>query len=357
MAFLGKDTHRENSAVVISSRIRLARNLKGRKFANCANTRQITDIYNRCVEGVRASGKMRGARLYNMGSISDYDRDMLLETRAISKELDVVDAAKGAFVSDDGCVSVFINEEDHIRIQVLGGGLTLSTLYKTANALDDDIEKNLEFAFSKDIGYITACPTNTGTGMRASVMLHLPALSINNQIEKVVRGLNQLGMVVRGSNGEGSDSYNAYYQLSNQNTLGVGEAEIIEKIKTFCKKICQFEVDARLKYLEDSPLMLVDKFLRARATLENCKLIDTEEALGHLSVLRLAADMNMLGNSDAVLDALDDLADIVQPMHLESHCGVETADDNERDELRARLLNREIARLPEIKQKTFTKRK
>ena len=344
------DTHKENSAIIISSRIRLARNLAGRRFVSSMDEGQLRKVYAECAGALRKIGKLRGYTLYDMGELSDFDREMLAEGRIISKELEDADKGRGAYVSRSGSTSVFINEEDHIRIQTIDAGLELDSLYKKADAIDDEIEKRLEYAYSDDIGYITSCPTNMGTGMRASVMLHLPALSADLQIEKITRGLNQLGMVVRGANGEGSDSVNAFFQLSNQQTLGISEAEIIEKIKTFCKKICQFEIDARYKALEEDPLAVFDKFLRARATLESCKLIDSEEAVANLSVLRLAADMNFMGNSDGVIEKIDELSEDVLPCHLQNLLDVSAVSER-RDALRARYLNAEVAELPPINTK------
>ena len=341
-------THKLNSAIVISSRIRLARNLVGRKFVASATEKQLLEVFEDCTNAILKTKKMKSATLYNMGEISDFDRAVLSEKRLISKELETCNNAKGAIISKDNKLSAFINEEDHIRIQAIDLGLSLSALYKTANALDNEIEEHLEYAFSSDIGYITSCPTNMGTGMRASVMMHLPALSANYQMEKIVRALNQLGMVVRGANGEGSDSFNAYYQLSNQQTLGISEEDIIKKIKTFCKKICQYEVNARYKIMEDNPLLLVDKFLRARAILENCKLIDTEEALANISALRLAADMNLMGDGDSIIKTLDDISLQIMPSHLQNHLDFFSSSSNKRDALRAEFLNKKISKLPNI---------
>ena len=345
-------SHKENSAIIISSRIRLARNLAGRRFVQAMGSRQLNEVYTVCAAALCKIKKLRGYTLYDMGALTDFDREILAENRIISKELGDADKGRGAYVSRGGGVSVFINEEDHIRIQAIDFGLELDALYKKADAIDDEIEERLEYAYSDDIGYITSCPTNMGTGMRASVMMHLPALSASMQIDKITRALNQLGMVVRGANGEGSDSVNAFFQLSNQQTLGVSEDEIIQKIKTYCKKICQFEIDARYKALEDDPLAVFDKFLRARATLENCKLIDSEEAVANLSVLRLAADMNFMGSSGGVVEKIDELSTDVLPCHLQNLFD-ESAVSERRDVLRARYLNEAVAELPPINTKSI----
>ncbi len=341
--------HKADSAIVISSRIRLARNLAGKKFVASASPAQLSEIYSICTDAISKTKHFKNATLCNMSQMSELEREFLVESRAISKELETVNEGKGAFIAKDGRLSVFINEEDHIRIQAIGVGLSLNSLYKTATLIDDEIEKNLEYAFSDDIGYITSCPTNIGTGLRASVMMHLPALSMNYQIEKIVRGLNQMGMVVRGSNGEGSDSFDGYYQLSNQQTLGVSEEDLLKKIQTFAKKLCQFEIDARYKIFEDNPIVLVDKFLRARAILENCKLIDSDEALANLSTLRLAADMNFMGDGEYVLGILDELSTRLLPSHLRNFINDPSVQSQERDEIRANILNEEISKLPDFR--------
>ena len=346
-----KTEHKANSAIVISSRVRLARNLSGHKFVSSANSKQLADVFAECSNAFATSKKLKSATVLNMASQSAFERELMLENRTISKELDCEDENLGVAVSDDGKCSVFINEEDHIRIQTIDFGLCLSALYKKANMIDDELEKYLEFAFSDDIGYITSCPTNIGTGMRASVMLHLPALSIENQIDKVVRGVNQMGMAIRGANGEGSDSFNAFYQLSNQQTLGMTEEEIVKKIQTFCKKICQFEINARLKLLQEKPIVLLDKFMRARATLENCKLIDSDEALTNISALRLAADMNLMNNSVEIIKKLDKISLDIMPSHLMLRFGVKDMELQERDEIRAKFLNKKISKLPKIEMK------
>lgn len=343
--------HKANSAIVISSRVRLARNLSGHKFVSSANKKQLAEVYAKCAQVLESSKKLAPAKLFNMERELESTRALMVEDRTISKELDSANSNLGAFISVDGSFSVFINEEDHIRIQTIGSGMCLSSLYKKANAIDDELEKKLEFAFSSDIGYITSCPTNIGTGMRASVMLHLPALSIENLIDKVVRGVNQMGMAIRGANGEGSDSFNAFYQLSNQHTLGMTEEEIVKKIQTFCKKICQFEQNARLKLLQENPIVLLDKFMRARATLENCKLIDSDEALTNISALRLAADMNLMKDSAKVIKKLDDISLCILPSHMMIHFGLKESQMQLRDEKRAKYLNEEISRLPKIEMK------
>ncbi len=345
----GPAKNRRNRNIVMMSRIRLARNLSGEKFPNSANERELERIYNRCIKALLKAGKFKGGEVFNMGDLSDFNREMLLENRRVSKELlSEGGAFRGVVVSKDLSAAAMINEEDHLRIQVFAKGNNLSGAWRSINLIDDALEKDLEYAFCQEFGYQTACPTNAGTGMRASLMMHLPALVMAGTMEKVVRGVNQLGMVVRGANGEGSDSYSSIFQLSNQQTLGISESEIIGRITKYGKKISEFETNARIKLSQDNPLALADKFSRARAILENCKLISTAEAMTNLSALRMAADMGFFNLPDA-LKKIDSLMLDIQPSHLQIRFGFFDAAPSERDSLRASYLNSEVRNLGEMK--------
>jgi len=336
-----------NSAIFMMSRIRLARNLAGEKFSNAAGARQLEAIYRKCSDALVKVRRLKDGKVSRMEELTPFARDMLVEDRTVSKELADGGTGKGAFISKDGSAAVMINEEDHLRIQVIARGNALPALWRSVNALDDAIEEHVEYAFSADCGYQTACPTNVGTGMRASLMMHLPALVLTDQMDKIIRGVNQLGMVVRGANGEGSDSFGAIFQLSNQQTLGMTEADIVKKISRFGKKIAEFETNARLKLEQDKPLILADKFSRARAVLESCRMIDTAEAMSCLSNLRLASDMGFLGGAETI-ELIDSLFLDIQPSHLQLRFGIHDASPAERDALRASLLNSQARALPKL---------
>lgn len=336
---------RQNSRIAITSRIRLARNLAGHRFSNSASREEMLEIFHACATALEKVKKFKGGSFFNIAEISGFTRELLLEDRAISRELAENTGAKAVFVSKDKNTSAMINEEDHLRIQMISKGMSLTSIWRSINLLDDAIEERLEFAFSSNYGYLTACPTNVGTGMRASVMLHLPALVISEQMDKIVRGVNQLGMVVRGANGEGSDSYGAFFQLSNQQTLGISEVDIVKKITKFAKLISGFEINARKKLRQDNSIFLEDKIERARATLCACRLIDTAEATTCLSHLRMAVDMGMFDGGDALIDMLDELALKIRPSHLQAEFNSLDCTAPERDKMRAKFLNREISAL------------
>ncbi len=340
--------NKRNSGIIMMSRVRLARNLAGEKFSNAANDSELERVYDKCVQALSKVKKFKDGEISRIGDLSEFNKELLLENRAITKELIAEGGAyRGVAMSKDGDVSAMINEEDHLRIQAFAKGDNLASAWRSINALDNSIERNLEYAFCREFGYQTACPTNVGTGMRASLMMHLPALVMNSNLEKIVRGINLLGMVMRGANGEGSDSYGSIFQLSNQQTLGMSEMDIIKRIIKFGKKIAEFETNARVILSRENPLVLADKFARAKALLENCKLINTAEAMANLSILRLAADMGyMMSNS---LERIDFLMREIQPSHLQIRFGFFDATATERDSMRASFLNCEVPLLGKIK--------
>lgn len=340
--------HKKNSAVIMTSRIRLARNLAGLRFSNAADSADLSRVFEKCAAALAKTRKFKGGTLVKMSEISDFGKGILLEERHATHELVRASEHAGVFISKDGTASAMINEEDHLRIQAVAKGQCLNAIWRVVNAIDDSVEADVEYAFGENIGYLTACPTNVGTGMRASLMMHLPALVISEQIEKIVRGLNQLGMVMRGANGEGSDSYGAFFQLSNQQTLGMSEGDIIKKIIKFGGKLVEFETNARLKLLQQNPIVLVDKFSRSIAILKNCKLIDTAEAISLLSNIRLAADMGFCKNPTSVIESVDAAMLDVQPSHLQQKFNIRESEAGERDAVRASFLNGFADKLPEI---------
>lgn len=340
---------KKNSAIYISSRIRLARNLAHTRFVNSADDNLLEDIRSKCADALAKVQKFKGGKFYAMETLESSQRHMLEEKHWASKELADAGVSKmGLYVSKDETCSAMINEEDHLRFQSISSGLSLGKIWRTINSVDTSAERFLEYAFSPEYGYLTACPTNVGTGMRASVMMHLSGLTHIGEIERVVRGLNQLGMVVRGASGEGSDSYGAFYQLSNQQTLGISEDEIVKKISKFAKKLAEFEINARYKLLEDRPLFLADKIERARAVLASCRLISASEAIGHLANLRMASDMGLLDGDCTEL--LDSLITSVKPAHLREIFSLPSEVSADiRDAARAKYLKQHIGKIPVLR--------
>ena len=332
--------HRKNSAIIMTSRIRLARNLAHSHFANAASPEELSSIFEKCASALSKVPKFRGGRLVKMSEISEFGKGILVEERHATRELVGASDSAGVYISKDGATSAMINEEDHLRIQSVADGQRLSSIWRTVNAVDDAVEANLEYAYSDKFGYLTACPTNVGTGMRASVMMHLPAL---------VSGLNQLGMVVRGANGEGSEPCGAFFQLSNQQTLGISEGDIIKKIAKFADKLVEFETNARLKMLQENPIVLVDKTERAIALLRHCKLVDTAEAVALLSNIRLAADMGFCKSPARIIEDIDRVILDIQPSHLQQKFNIRESEPAERDAVRAAYLNDFASFLPRFK--------
>ena len=339
---------RANSAIFKSTRIRLARNLAGRKFVNTLDPNGLSEVLNFCEQTLSGVRKLSGGTFLKMDDLPQRDKDMLVEDRLASRELAESAYGRGVFVSADKSCAVMVNEEDHLRIQTFSKGLNLAAALRSANAIDDGFEKNAKYAFSPTFGYLTACPTNTGTGLRASVMMHLPALALSDLMDKVVRGLSQLGICVRGASGEGSDSFGSFFQISNQQTLGLSEADIIKKMAKFVKKVAEFEINAREKLSYENPLLLEDKFSRAKALLASCRLIDTSEALATLSYIRFMADMSTDPRAGEFIENIDAVAMSVKPAHLTASSGLRDADSQKRDALRASILNEFAKKIPNI---------
>ena len=236
-----------------------------------------------------------------------------------------------------------INEEDHLRIQVLRAGFQFKKVWSTINAIDSDLEEQLDYAFSPKLGYLTACPTNLGTAIRASTMMHLPALVISGQMEKVVRAVNQLGMAVRGLFGEGSDASGSIFQISNQTTLGESEEGIIKHLTGVLNTIIEQELNAREKLIENEATKLYDKIGRAYGILQNGYLLNSGEAMNLLSLIRLGIDLGVFADSQRAV--VDRLFIECQPGHIQ-HGNKKAAEAGQRDVLRGELLRAEFAKVP-----------
>lgn len=324
--------------IVMSSRIRLARNLQGRSFPGWAETAQRRDILSACEQAVAQLPPMQQGTVLRIDELTELERQVLVERHLISRELSQGEEAAGVIISRDQSVSIMINEEDHLRIQVLRHGAGFDGIWQVIDAIDTQLENLLDFAFSEDLGYLTACPTNVGTGLRASVMLHLPGLVIDSKMEQVIRAVNQMGMVVRGLFGEGSDASGSIFQISNQQTLGESEQDIISRLESTISSILEQEQNARQRTLETQPEKILDKIGRAYGILRNGHIISSAEAMNHLSLLRLAIDSNLL--DEKWRGTIDRLLIEMQPGHIQLAAD-EPIDSSERDMARARLLREE----------------
>lgn len=334
------DSTSSKTAIVLMTRIRLARNLAGTPFPGWAKPARRGEIFAACRDAVAATAPMKRSIGLSVDELSPLEKLILVERHLISRELIDSKAGSGAVISRDQTLSVMINEEDHLRIQVLRSGFQLKKAWNAINELDTEIEDRIDYAFSPSLGYLTACPTNLGTGMRASAMMHLPALVIANQMEKVVRAVNQLGMVVRGLFGEGSDASGSIFQISNQTTLGESEEEIIKRLGSVLNSIVEHELNARQKLLEADAGKLFDKIGRAYGILQNSHVLSSGEAMNLLSLLRLGVDLRVF--PDAQRCTIDRLFIEAQPGHLQ-HLQKGSLEPEQRDRLRAARLRAEFA--------------
>lgn len=322
--------------IVLSTRIRLARNLDGIPFPGRASQAQRRDILTRCQSAVASLPELQKGAVLEIGSLSDVEKRILVERHLISRELSGQSEGSGVIISRDQTCAVMVNEEDHLRIQVLRPGYHFKGIWKQIDRLDTGLEDSLDFAFSTEWGYLTACPTNLGTGLRASVMLHLPGLVMASQMEKVVRAVNQLGIAVRGLYGEGTDASGSIFQISNQQTLGESETEIIKRLAGVLDTVIEQEENARHKLLENAASKVFDKIGRSYGTLQNGHLLSSAEAMNLLSFMRLAVDLGILPEEER--RHVDRFFMTSQPGHVQLAAS-EGGDATEvRDVSRARLL-------------------
>ena len=332
--------------IALSTRVRLARNLREFPFPGRAESGQKKAVLSKCMNALEKVEPLKTCTSVELDELSELDRQILVERHLISLELSQSDESGGVVLSEDRSCSVMVNEEDHLRIQVLSNGLDFKKVWEIADSLDTGIESNLDYAFDSQLGFLTACPTNLGTGMRASVMMHLPGLVMSKNMDKVINAVNHLGIAVRGLFGEGSDASGSIFQISNQQTLGESEPAIIERLQTTLENIVHQERMAREKLMEDDGLRLVDKISRAIGSLRNCYLIQSSEAMDHLSLIRLATDFELLPEKYRSL--ADRMFIEVQPGHVQLSAG-KPIEPGERDRLRASTLRKEFLRVPQLK--------
>jgi protein arginine kinase len=306
------------SEIVISSRIRLARNISGYHFLSRCTRAQRTTIEQKVRNAILANaGKITEQLFYvNLADAPEIDRQLLVERHLISKPHANAEGSRGVAIGGDESVSIMVNEEDHLRIQVLRSGLQLEEAWEQINAIDDALESVLDFAFQPPFGYLTACPTNVGTGIRVSVMLHLPALKLTGEIEKVFRAAKDLRLAVRGLYGEGTEATGDFYQISNQTTLGKVEEEIIQDFKqVVIPKIIDYEHHARRTLLNERTMALDDRVFRALGILRSARLLTSDEVLQQLSHIRMGVNLGRLKGIEMRL--LNELLLMSQPAHLQ----------------------------------------
>ena len=284
--------------VVISTRIRIARNLEGYKFPQGLNTEEVGKLTEEILNGARYIPDSENYKFVRIGNLSPIDRMVYIEEHLISPGL-IKNIDKGSFLlREDENITIMINEEDHIRTQVLLPGLNLEKGWKVCNEIDNYLEENLDYAFHEDFGYLTACPTNVGTGLRASAMVHLPCITMTDHMNNLIQGLNKIGLTVRGIYGEGTDVVGNLYQISNQITLGEKEEKIIEKLKNVIYQIIERERDVRNNLLSKNKIHMEDMIMRSLGILKYSRKISSLEAMKHLSNVRLGIEMGIINDVD-----------------------------------------------------------
>jgi len=323
---------------VISSRVRLARNLAGYCFPQRASVSELENVIQATVAATKQTEPLKTAIPILLEHTPKLDRQFLLERHLISQEHSKTGRHRAVVVSVNELISVMINEEDHLRLQCISPGFSVKTAWQDIDTLDDELAHYLNYAVSANCGYLTACPTNVGTGIRASVMLHLPALVMTKQIEKVLQSVAQLGLAIRGLYGEGSEALGDLYQISNQTTLGQSEETIVTYIENYTKQIIGREQTARDQLQREARNEVEDSVYRAYGILRNARLISARETLNLLSHLRLGVN---LGWIDIPLATINELMIITQPAHLQRLYGKEL-DSRMRDIIRAKLIREKL---------------
>src|SRR3989338_8820282 len=325
--------------IVMSSRVRLARNLNKRPFTNKATKKDLAEVMDTIKAAIDQTDYLKDSYLFKIVELDNVDRRFLIERHLMSHEHATNPEGKGLVVSKEEIMAVMINEEDHLRIQVMQSGFNLDETWQIMNKIDDQLSEKLDYAFQPQWGYLTACPTNTGTGMRGSVMLHLPALVMTKQVNKVLAAISKLSFTTRGFYGEGTQAIGNFYQISNQVSLGHSEEDIIQNINGLIRQVIEQEEQARQALLVQNRPMLEDKIFRSLGILKNAHIISSQETVELLSMVRLGVDLGVIKDVDR--KAVNELFIMIQPAHLQKLEGKKLT-AAERDTKRAHLIRQKL---------------
>lgn len=318
----------EQSDIVVSTRIRLARNITEYPFPNKLNTKSRMELNNVIKEALESDNKYN-LRFIEMRTLARFEAASMAERHIISPEFASDLDGRALMLSPEEDISIMLNEEDHIRLQVMKSGFALDEAYSVANEIDDVLGAKFNFAFDERIGFLTQCPTNLGTGMRASVMLHLPALTLSGQIHKLINTVSKLGLTFRGAFGEGTNAVGDMYQLSNQITLGISEEFAIKNLKAITLQLCAQERTAREEMLKD--VSTEDRIFRAYGLLKWARLLSTKELMENLSFVRLGS---VTGKINIPIETVNELMVSMQPATINARAG-QKLPTQERDAIRA----------------------
>jgi protein arginine kinase len=321
--------------IVMSSRVRLARNMKGAAFPGWAKKPERIKVLETIRPAIESLPEMKDAFSEAMDNLGALDKQILVERHLISREHAAKSSGSGLVLNREETFCVMINEEDHLRMQALRPGLQLRQAWSAIDQLDSQLEKKLDYAFSNELGYLTACPTNLGTGIRVSAMLHLPGLVLAEQINPIIQSVNKLGLAVRGLYGEGTEALGNVFQVSNQMTLGESEMTIVERLDKVLLQIIEHEENARQTLLEKKTKTVFNHIGRAYGILANAHSISSKETMNLLSLMRLGVDLGLFPEVDRAL--VDELFIITQPAHLQKQFSDKLSAE-ERDLLRSDMV-------------------
>ncbi|HEY4417738.1 MAG TPA: protein arginine kinase [Verrucomicrobiae bacterium] len=331
--------HGPHDRIVMSSRVRLARNIRDASFPGWAKKPErvrVLEIIQPAVNSLPEMADSFSEALDNLGTL---DKQILVERHLISREHAAKNVGSGLVVNRTETFSVMINEEDHLRMQALRPGLQVRQAWNAIDTLDSELEQKLNYAFDNELGYLTACPTNLGTGIRVSAMLHLPGLVLGEQINPIIQSVNKLGLAVRGLYGEGTEALGNVFQVSNQMTLGETETAIVERLEKVLLQIIEHEENARQKLLENKPKIVFNHIGRAYGILANAHSISSKETMNLLSLMRLGVDMELFPGTERSL--VDELFLTTQPAHLQKQLSDKLSAE-ERDLLRADMVRERL---------------
>jgi protein arginine kinase len=331
--------HGPHDRIVMSSRVRLARNIRDAAFPGWAKKPERVKVLEIIQPAVSALPDMEDAFYGAMDNLTALDKQILVERHLISREHAAKNVGSGLVVNRTETFSVMINEEDHLRMQALRPGLQLRQAWTAIDAFDSELEKKINYAFDNELGYLTACPTNLGTGIRVSAMLHLPGLVLGEQINPIIQSVNKLGLAVRGLYGEGTEALGNVFQVSNQMTLGESENMIVERLEKVLSQIIEHEENARQTLLEKKPKVVFNHIGRAYGILANAHSISSKETMNLLSLMRLGVDLGLFPGADRAL--VDELFLTTQPAHLQKQLSDKLSAE-ERDLLRADMVRERL---------------
>ncbi len=327
--------------IVISTRVRLARNIDGFHFLGKADTEEKIDIAETAVAAINAARELHDFVHVDVAGCEELDRALLVERHLISRQHAESSGARRLAFHPTENAAVMVNEEDHLRIQVMRSGLQLGAAWEQIDALDDALEQQLEYSFHPQYGYLTACPTNVGTGIRVSVMLHLPALRLTNELEKVGQAAKDMKLAIRGLHGEGSEALGDFFQISNQLTLGRTESDVLDDFRNVViPKIVDYEKAARTALIGNRAAALDDKIFRALGTLRSARLMSSSEAMQNLSHVRMGLHCGRV--DDVTLQTVNELFLHTQPAHLQKLQGMRL-NGEQRSVTRAALIRNRIS--------------